>query len=177
MPVGNIDLKTVANELKTRRWGTKSKRSQPKIVRNAFADLSPLFFYPLIQGFTESKHNEALWGGENGGRLLSNFLITLSSFVENAANHPGTSNIAADLFAISWSFIQAQNPDVRLSVLVSLATCFPHLAPDYIMRMVCIDHLPRHLQQIQQYDPNGDCRQIATLMLGGLASMTNLAIG
>lgn len=176
-PTGDIDLQLVANEfLKTRRWGSKSKRSKPRVVKNEFANLSPLFFYPLIQGFAESKHNEILWGGDNGGRLLSNLLITLSTFVENAANHPGTSTMAADLFEISWSFNQAKNPEVRLSVLVSLATSFPHLTPDYMMRIICIEHLPRHLQQIQHYDPNGDCRQIATWMLGSIAGVTDLAI-
>ncbi len=169
-------MKLVADNLKTRRWGTKSRSRKPAVVTNKFAELSPLFFYPLIQGFAESKHNKTLWGGENGGRLLSNLLITLSSFVENAANHPGASALAADLFEISWSFYQAQNPDVRLSVLVSLATCVPHLTPDYVMRIICIEHLPRHLQEIEQYDSSGDCRQIASLILGGLSSVTEVAI-
>lgn len=129
-----------------------------------------------MQGFAESKHNETIWGGENGGRLLSSLLITLSTFVENAANHPGTSTIAADLFDISWSFSQAENPEVRLSVLVCLATCCPHLTPDYVMRMVCIEHLPMHLYQIQQHDPSGDCRQIAAIILGNLQTVSDLTI-
>ena len=169
-------MKKVAESIKTRRWGRGRQIYQNKTVSNKFGELAPLFFYPLIQGFTESKHNRRLWGGENGGRLLSCLLVTLSTFVEGSGNHPGTSIIASDLLELSWSFYQAQNPEVRLAVLISVATCLPHCSPDSLGRVMCNERLPNHLQNIKQTDPHEGCRQLASLILGRFASITNMAI-
>jgi hypothetical protein len=168
-------LTNIAENLKTRRWGRGRQNYTNRTVSNKFGELSPLFFYPLIQGFAESKQNEVLWGGENGGRLLSGLLVTLSTFVESAGNHPGTSTLASDLFEISWSFCQAQNPEVRRSVLISLATCLPYVTADYLARMICTEQLPNHLEQMKQFDSHEDCRQLASLILESFISLTGIA--
>ncbi len=176
LAVQSVDVERVAKSIKTRRWGRGRRIYQNETVSNKFGELAPLFFYPLIQGFTESKHEEKLWGGENGGRLLSCLLVTLSTFVESSGNHPGTSIIASDLLELSWSFYQAQNPEVRLAVLISVATCLPNCSPDSLARMLCNERLPSHLQSIKQTDPHQDCRQLASLILGSFTNITNMAL-
>lgn len=165
------NLVNVTDRVKTRRLGLGQKQYIKSSVENKFGELSPIFFYPLIQGFIDSKHNQILWGGENGGRLLSSLLIALSTFVECAGNHPGCTILSSDLFEISWSFHQAKNPEVRLAVLVSVATCLSHLTPDSLTRILYTERLPNDLQRIRDFDSNGDCRQIATLILGSISSI------
>ena len=170
-----VNVEKVSESIKTRRWG-RGRRSNES-VSNKFGDLAPLFFYPLIQGFTESNHNENLWGGKNGGRLLWCLLIaSLSTFVESSGNHPGTSVIASDLLDLSWSFYQAQNPEVRLAVLIAVATCLPYCSPDSLARLLCTERLPNHLQSIAVSDPHIDCRQLASRILGSFSQVTNMAV-
>ena len=171
-----VPQKTELVDPKTRRWGRGRRLYENRSVSNNFGEVSPLFFYPLIQGFTESKSDEVLWGGENGGRLLSCLLMTLASFVENAGNHPGTSILASDLLNIAWSFYEAHNPEVRLAVLTSVAICLPHLTPDALARMICTEQLPKYLQTMKLTDPHEDCRQLATLILGSFTSISGPAL-
>ncbi len=162
----NLAVKVTEN-LKTRRWGHKqhSKAS----VTNKFGELSPLFFYPLIQGFLRSKSDKILWGGENGGRLLSSLLITLSTCVDCAGIHPGKAILSSDLFDLAWSFRQAQNPEVRHAVLVSVAICLPQLNPIALTKILSTEQLPEDLKRIKEYDSNSECRQLASLILGSFS--------
>ena len=162
----NLAVKVTEN-LKTRRWGHKqhSKAS----VTNKFGELSPLFFYPLIQGFLRSKSDKILWGGENGGRLLSSLLITLSTCVDCVGIHPGKTILSSDLFDLAWSFRQAQNPEVRHAVLVSVAICLPQLNPIALTKILSTEQLPEDLKRIKEYDSNSECRQLASLILGSFS--------
>ena len=127
-------------------------------MSNKFGELAPFFFYPLIQGFIQSKQNMVLWGGENGGRLLSSLLVTLSTFVECSGTYPGTSVLSSDLFEISWSFHEAKNPEVRLAVLISVATCLPHLTADSFAKIICTERLTIDLQTMKEFDNNSGKR-------------------
>jgi hypothetical protein len=160
--------------VKTRRWGRLNRNYEQKTVPNKFGELSPLFFYPLIQGFMESKHDTILWGGENGGRFLSELLITLSTIVECAGSYPSTSILSSDLFEVSWSFHEAQNPEVRRAVLVSVASCLPHLTPDSLAKALCDEQFPLELQRIKQYDSNSDCRQLASIIHEGFRDVSTI---
>lgn len=171
----NKDLAVqVTENLKTRRW--RHKHHTEKSVANKFGELSPIFFYPLIQGFVQSKSDKILWGGENGGRLLSSLLITLSTCVECAGLHPGKSILSSDLFDLAWTFRQAQNPEVRHAVLVSVAICLPQLNPIALTKILSTEQLPQDLKRIKEYDSNTECRQLASLILGSFSGITDLAI-
>ena len=161
-------------ENNTRRWrrGVQAIKS----VENKFGEVAPLFFYPLLQGFVESKLNQRLWGGENGGRLLSSLLVTLSTFVDCSGMHPGTSILSSDLFEITWSFHKAQNPEVRRAVLFSIATCIPYLNSDALVKIIYNDRILHELLRIKDLDSNSECRQIASMILGTLSNITDVAI-
>jgi len=171
--VGNLDTKT-------RRWGRgrniNNNRHATTTVTNKFGPLSPFFFYPLIQGFANTKNEEVLWGGCNGGRLLSRLLITLSTIVTNAGTYPGrtTAVLAADLFELAWSFYKAENSEVRMSVLIAIATSIPLLSQEYVVRMMLFDETTEHtnmatsLQRIKLHDSDRECRQLASAILGSL---------
>jgi len=167
-------------ENKTRRWGrgrnTNNNLHTTTTVTNKFGPLSPSFFYPLIQGFANTKNEERLWGGCNGGRLLSRLLITLSTIITNAATYPGrtTSVLAADLFELAWSFYSAENSEVRMAVLIAVATSIPLLSQEYVARMMLLDETTEHtsmvtsLQQMKLHDSDRECRQLASAILGSL---------
>jgi hypothetical protein len=129
----------------------------------------------MIDGFMKSKDNEVLWGGEHGGILLSRVLLTLSSFVEYSGTHPSTGILATDLFEFTWPLLQAENPEVRVSVLVTIASCFPQMPEEYIIRTVmserrCLEILTR----TATYDCDEKCRTIASSILNSVKSMITM---
>jgi len=170
------DVANVVKELKTRRWGRSRHPDRNITVSNRFGELSSLYFYPLIRGFAESKTREALWGGENGGRLLSRLIITLSTFVENSGNHPGTPILASDLLELSLSFYEAENPELRVSALVSIATCLPSLSHDVLARFTYEEKLPLRLSKTMRTDSNKDCRQLAKIILSSLSNISSVML-
>lgn len=164
-----LDLKHAAQNAagnlgKTRRWGrNRHSTATSPTVTNRFGPLAPLFFYPLVQGFAATKTDLALWGGDNGGRLLSRLLITLSCFVYDAGSYPGTTEVlAADLFELAWSFYGAENPEVRLAVLVAVATAVPFLGRDHVLPSECVVET---LHATKVNDCDGECRRLASAIL------------
>jgi len=154
---------------KTRRWGKGRRSIANKSVKNSFGPVAAKFFYPLLKGFSDSKHNEILWGGESGGMLLSHLLIALSVLVDSSGLHPGTAILAQDLFEISWSFFAAENGEVRRAVLIAFATCLPCLPEDYILRNVISQKLiTQALQQTAAFDSSAQCRLLASTIVNGL---------
>eukprot|EP01083_Nonionella_stella_P205222 747538_1 len=156
---------------KTRRWGKGRRRHalslHNRTVRNRFGPMISTFFYPLIREFAISRENSSIWGGESGGTLLSKLLITLSIFVDNAGFHPSTCIVAKDLFELSWSFFIAENPEVRKSVLLSLASCIPHLHQNYIGQVLLgTERIPDVLAKAPDFDSNVDVRILASALLG-----------
>ena len=158
--------KTITEMLKkTRRWG-RGRRHQSEIrVVNKFGPVAPFFFYPLVQGFLESKTRDELWNGDNGAALISCLLITLSSFVDNSGAHPGTGILAKDLFELCWSFHNAENSEVRIAVLVALATCFCHLPMEALVQMCYADEVPRFLENTKVEDSDERCRRLASQLI------------
>jgi hypothetical protein len=157
---------------KTRRWGRGSREMNKHSIVNNFGPQALLFFYPIVDGFMKSKDNEVLWGGEHGGILLSQILITLSSFVEYSGTHPSTAVLATDLFEFAWPLLQAENPEVRVSVLVTIASCFPQMPEEYLIRIVmserrCLEILSRTVVD----DCDGKCRAMALSILNSVKSM------
>jgi len=169
-----IDGKSITTAMdlsKTRRWGRGRNRLslslRNKTVRNRFGPMISTFFYPLIQEFAISRENSSIWGGESGGNLLSKLLITLSVFVDYAGFHPSTCIVAKDLFELSWSFFTAENPEVRKSVLLSLASCIPHLHQNYIGQVLLgNERIPDVLSKASNFDSNVDVRMLASALLG-----------
>ncbi len=162
---------------KTRRWGRGRRRNnEMKTVRNRFGPLAPGFFYPLLKNFAASKAEDAIWGGDSGEILLSHLLVVLSTFVDSSGFNPGTPVLAQDLFELSWSFFIADNPEIRKSVLIAVATCLPHLSQDYIGQMITGNNqLPKVLSHAAELDSNSNVRTLASVILDGLRS-TSLAL-
>ncbi len=155
---------------KTRRWGRGRRRdNEVKTVTNRFGPLAPGFFYPLLKNFAASKENDAVWGGDSGGILLSHLLVVLSTFVDSSGFSPGTPVLAQDLFELSWSFFIADNAEIRKSVLIAVATCLPQLPQDYIGQMITGNNqLPKILSRTAELDPNSNVRVLASVILDGL---------
>eukprot|EP00957_Ditylum_brightwellii_P184587 14058176-Ditylum_brightwellii.AAC.1 len=106
----------------------------------------------------KSKDNVSIWGGANGSRLMSSFLVTLSTLAQSAGNHPGTNVLAADLFDLAWSFRDAEIAEVRLYGADG-------------------DSFPGYLKKTAIGDSDRNCRELATAItknvstsLGGLGS-------
>ena len=162
-------------ENKTRRWGRLLVQSDTKkSVTNRFGPVSPLFFYPLVKGFVESKDDQVIWGGDHGGRFLSHLLFALSTFVDNAGHHPSAVVLGTHLFELAWSFHGADNPQVRLASLVAVATCLGHLREEYLIRIIFeSEQLPMYLHHAKERDSNEHCRRLASSILSILSSMHN----
>lgn len=177
----NKNMKVIAADVatnldtKTRKWGRLLVQSDTKgSVTNQFGPVSPLFFYPLVKGFVESKEDEVIWGGDHGGRFLSHLLFALATFVDNAGHHPGVVVLATHLFELAWSFHGADNPQVRLASLVAVATCLGHLREDYLIRIIFeSEQLPMYLHHTKERDSNEKCRRLASSILSTLTSIHN----
>ena len=159
---------------KTRRWGRGSRDMNKQTIVNKFGPVALLFFYPMIDGFMKSRDNEVLWGGEHGGILLSNILLTLSSFVEYSGNHPGTAVLATDLFEFAWPLLQAENPDVRVSVLYTIASCLPQLPEQILISIMSKRRCLELLSRTATNDCDGKCRTIALSILNSVKSMITM---
>ncbi|GFH56044.1 hypothetical protein CTEN210_12520 [Chaetoceros tenuissimus] len=159
---GNVEFS------KSRRW----RQGRPKetvSVRNTFGPRSPYFFYPLMKGFKESKDNTFLWGGENGGILLTQLINTLSNFIYASGFHPNSKVMANDLFELVWPLQFAENPQVRRSILSASLCCLPHLPEEIVVGSILSrPEVLKHLQNTSKKDGDTECRQLSTAILHGL---------
>jgi len=153
------------DENKTRRWGRgRNDGGLEYAVRNNFGATAAMFFYPIISGFMSAK-NEPFMQKEDGLRILAKVLVSLSCFVDCAGNCPGTSILASDLFAFSWSFRCSESSDVRLSVFVSIATYILFLHSDEVLNLCYkTNELSHFLQDIAERDSDFQCRSLALLV-------------
>lgn len=150
---------------KTRRW-RQGRLKETVSVRNVFGPRSPYFFYPLIKGFKESKDNELLWGGENGGILLTQLINTLSNFIYASGFHPNSKVMANDLFELVWPLQFAENSQVRRSILSASLCCLPHLPEEIVVGSILSrPEVLNHLQNISNKDGDTECRQLSTAIL------------
>mmetsp|Transcript_19826 Transcript_19826/g.27886 ORF Transcript_19826/g.27886 Transcript_19826/m.27886 type:complete len:532 (-) Transcript_19826:91-1686(-) len=155
-----------ALENKTRRWG-RSRRNEISVV-NKLIPLAPSFFYTLVKSFMVCRSNTSIWDGENGEHLLSKVIVTMCTIVDNVGNNPSVSVLASDLFDLSWSFREAESSEVRIAILVSLATAMAYLPQEYLTKIFFGSHrnvasgeLQRFLENTSLNDPDERCRRVA----------------
>lgn len=161
----------VALEHKTRRWGRGRRQSQPKTATNRFGQLAPMWFYPLVAGWIRSKDDKSVWGGANGARFFSSFLVALAKILESAGNYPCTVVLASDLFELAWPFRNADSPEIRAAVLVTIATCCQFLHEEFFAACMNKDEgLATFLRAAALHDSDSTCRQIAAAVAKNITS-------
>lgn len=161
-------------ESKSRR--KRSVRNPPKIIKNQFAQVAPVWFYSLLANFVKHKESEALWTGSVGSQLLANFFRTLAVTVEFSASY-GSQVLAKDLFDLVWSFRTADVAEVRLSVLISIATSFAMTPGDSFASLFLnsgdTTTLPQIMNEMSARDPDKSCRELALTILQSLREVFN----
>jgi hypothetical protein len=146
---------------KTRRKRSKSKPLS--LVQNRFNTVAPIWFYSLLAKFMEHRENVTLWRGSTGSQLLANLFRTLATIVEFSGLH-SSQILGKDLFDLVWAFRTADVAEVRLSVLVSIATSFAMLPGDRFIALFQhgdVGSLPRIMNSISRSDPDEGCRALA----------------
>ena len=168
----SVEHAVLSMESRTRRWGRSSRHTKPMTVVNAFGPVAPVWFYSLVSGFMKHKDNTSLWGGSNGARLLSSFLVALGTIVECSGLYPGTEVLARDLCELAWSFRNVDVPEVRASLLVAIASSLGTLRDDALMGVLYSLHdLPEFLRGVALEDSNETCRQIATAISSNVSQV------
>lgn len=141
----------------------RSRPAPPSAVQNRFSPVAPIWFYSLLGKFMEHRENEVLWRGSTGSQLLANLFRTLATVVEYSGLH-SSQILGKDLFDLVWSFRTADVAEVRLAVLVSIATSFAMLPVDRLVSLLQhadIGSLARSMSSISQSDPDKGCRSVA----------------
>jgi hypothetical protein len=157
----------VDDEPKTRRWGQRRNAPLPS-VKNEFGPIAaPMFFYPLVKAFVDSKSESSIWSRGDGARLMSKFILTLTAFVQCSGAYPGTTHILArDVASLVWEFHTAESPTVRQAVLVAVATCLMVLLPshnDVLQHIVMkLSGLPAFLTQTAVNEQEGSNRDLSS---------------
>lgn len=159
-----------ALEDKTRRWGKGRHRPQQKTATNRFGQLAPMWFFPLISGWIRTKDDSSIWGGANGAKFFASFLIALSKILESAGNHPCAIFLASDLFELAWPFRNADSREIRMAVLVTIATCCPFLPVEFFASRNEDENLATFLRAVALRDSDSSCRQIAAIVAKSIAS-------
>ena len=147
---------------KTRR--KRSPRTDVSAIKNNFMPIAPMWFYSILKMFLNEKDDEATWSGSTGSHLLSSMLQTMAVIVEFAglASAPV---LARDLIEFSSSFLDADVSEVRMAVLIAVATSFSVLPEDRILAVLLErggDSLIRTLANVAQTDPDHNCRALAS---------------
>lgn len=140
----------------------RSPRNPRRIIKNHFASVAPGWFYSLISGFLKNKESESLWTGSTGSLLLAHFLRCLASIVE-FSGLLCSQVLATDLLSLVWEFRSADVAEVRLGVLISVATAISVL-PEEATFSILLDNnasLPKVLQDMSLVDPDVECRTLS----------------
>jgi hypothetical protein len=163
-----VSQQIVRLQTKTRR--KRSARKAVETFTNEFGPIAPIWFYSLIAGFLQHKDHEALWSGSTGTQLLSELLRTLATIVEFAGVQ-SSPVLAKDLFEVAWPFHDADVAEIRVSVLVSVATAMAMLPEDGILQLLLLGgggeaaagagSLPQIIGDMSSSDPNRECRSLA----------------
>ncbi|CAN0009329.1 unnamed protein product, partial [Choristocarpus tenellus] len=91
-------------DLRTRRWGYR-RGPKPRVIRNRFGRVAPVFFYSLMQvggGLVPLPHSEEGLPPKPSALLISRLLHTLTCLVELCGHCPGTAALASDLLGFAW---------------------------------------------------------------------------
>ena len=156
-------------ESRTRRW--RSVRKDSMAIANRLGKVSPLWFYALISGFMKSREDPKLWGGANGARLLSTFLLTLATIVECAGLSIGAEVLAKDLIELSWTFRSAEVAEIRSSVLLALASSLALLSNDVLLGVLyggAVEDIPDFVRRTALDDSDKTCRRLALSLSKGI---------
>lgn len=156
-------------ESRTRRW--RSVRNDNMTIANRFGQVSPIWFYALINGFMKSREDPKLWGGANGARLLSTFLLTLATIVECAGLSIGAEDLSKDLIEFSWSFRSAEVAEIRSSVLLAIASSLALLSNDVLLGVLyggTVEDIPDFVRRTALDDSDMTCRRLAVSLSRGI---------
>lgn len=158
-----------ALQKKTRRW--KSTRSVNLDKSNRFNSISAQMMSPLFAFIAQTKNDKAIWGDSLGERLLSELLTTLSVMVNCARTSPSSRVFASDLFQLAWSFRDANNSEVKRSVLVAIATS---ISVDPIGQYTSMNALVPFLSDCSFNDTDSGCREIALSIVGIISNANQI---
>ena len=127
-----------------------------------------MWFYSLLAGFIQHREKESLWTGSTGTQLLSEIIRTLATIVEFSGLQSSSHVLAKDLFELVWPFHNADVAEIRLSVLVAVATTITTLPQDEMLYLLLQsttsggeDNLPQIIGSMSSSDPSSECRSIA----------------
>ena len=116
----------------------------------------------MIAGFLKHKENEAIWSGSTGSIFLAHFFRCLATIVE-LSGFQASQVLAGDLLDLVWDFRTADIPEVRLSVLISVATSIAMLPEERILAALSREgfSLPKAISEISGNDPDKQCRDLS----------------
>ena len=171
LPDKSHEIPNQLSRIETKSRRKRSVRNTPRSIKNNFTPISPVWFYSLLANFIKEKENEALWSGSVGSQLLANLFRTLATTVEFTGFY-GSQVLAKDLFDLVWSFRTADVAEVRLSVLISIATSLAMTPEDnfasLLLRNGNINTLPQIMNEISARDPDKSCRVLALRIVDSL---------
>ena len=153
----------LVNHTGTTRRKRSARKAMPIFV-NTFSSVAPIWFYSLVAGFIKNKEKEALWTGSTGTQLLAELLRTLATIVEFSGVQSSTQVLAKDLFELAWPFHDTDVAEIRLSVLVAVATAFTTLPQDQMLQLLVESGgktLPDAIGNMSSEDPSPECRSLA----------------
>lgn len=157
---------------RTTRWGKRGlDRGSRTSYKNLFRRVAPIWFYGLIKGFAETKHDASNWGGESGARFLGGLLSTLSAFTECCAIQPGSDSLAKDLVLLASSFVDAEVVELRKAALFAVGTGLESIKDSAVVAELLLDGnvgFERLIGHARTADPDSDCRDIAVVIGGAL---------
>ena len=163
-------------EQKTRRWGKGRQNSKQPSETNRFGQIAPMWFYQLVSAWIQTKDNISIWGGSNGSKFFANYLVALAKIVECSGNHPGTSVLALDLFQLAMPFRHADSSEIRMAVLVTIATCCPFLPAEAFSTSHDGEDFSTYLARAALRDTDASCRQIAGIIGQNMTSIDTLRL-
>lgn len=163
-------------EQKTRRWGKGRQTSKQPSEANRFGQIAPMWFYQLVSAWIQTRDNVSIWGGGNGSKFFANYLVALAKIVECSGNHPGTSVLALDLFQLAMPFRHADSSEIRMAVLVTIATCCPFLPAEAFSTSCDGEDFSTYLARAALRDTDASCRQIAGIIGKNITSIDTLAL-
>lgn len=163
-------------EQKTRRWGKGRQNSKEPSEANRFGQIAPMWFYQLVSAWIQTKDNVSIWGGSNGSKFFANYLVALAKIIECSGNHPGTSVLALDLFQLAMPFRHADSSEIRMAVLVTIATCCPFLPAEAFSTSHDGEDFSTYLARAALRDADASCRQIAGIIGKNITSIDTMVL-
>ena len=158
----SIERKSGVAQGRLGRSRQKNSRSSQKVkyFRNDFVSVGPLWFYPVLEAFKANKEDQAIWSGTSGSIFLSGLFLTLANFAENSGTEAGV--LAKDLFLLSWSFVDADEANVRSAVLVAISSCLTSLPREIAEHLLTNAGVQLQIQRMATNEKDTTCRQLAT---------------